>query len=120
MPGRFDDHLVGSDPVHLIVDPLPLSVQISFDTEGGELIGDDSERPSGGVGRSAIFPVGDDFRRGSILIPLTEGTEAADRFSLLWHEVRGPSTPFCGNDDPSTVNRIFSQFGHEGSSFSGS
>jgi hypothetical protein len=117
MSRRFDHHLVSPDAVHLIIDSLTLAVQISFNAKGREFVGDDTKGPSRGIGRGAIFSIGNNFRRGSILIAFTEGTKATHRFSLLWHEIGRPSTSLRGDDHPSSVDRIFSQFGHEGSSF---
>jgi hypothetical protein len=40
---RLDHHFMGSDSIHLIIDPLALPVQIPFNAEGGELIRDDAQ-----------------------------------------------------------------------------
>jgi hypothetical protein len=105
---------MGANPIHLVIDPFPFSVQFSFYSEGGELIGDDAKGPTRRVGRGSIVSVREDFRRGSILVAFTEGTESADRPSFLWSKIRGSPTPLGGDDHPSSMDRVFSQFGHRG------
>jgi hypothetical protein len=117
MPRRFDHHLMNTNSVHLIIDPFAFSVQLSFYPEGRELIGDDSKGPTWRIRRGPIISEGDDLRWGSVLIALTEGTESTDRSSLLCCEIGGPSSSLCRNDHPPSMDGIFSQFGHDGSSF---
>jgi hypothetical protein len=108
MSGRFDHHLVSPNAVHLIIDSLALAVQIPFDAKGREFVRDDTKGPSRGIGRGAIFSIGNNLGRGSILIAFTEGTKATHRFSLLWREIRRSSTSLRGDDHPSSVDGIFS------------
>jgi hypothetical protein len=114
MPWRFDHHLVGSNSIHLIIDPFAFSVQFSFYSESGELIGDNAKGPTRSVRRGSIVSKGNDLRRSSIFVAFTEGAESADGSSLLWNEIRRSSTPLCRDDHPSPMNGIFSQFGHRG------
>ncbi len=44
--GRLDDDLVGADPVHPVVDPLRLPVEVALDLEGGEPVRDDPHLPA--------------------------------------------------------------------------
>jgi hypothetical protein len=53
----FDDDLMGPDSAHLVIHPFSLTIQVSLDLEGGELVGDHPQIPTGGIGRSAIGPV---------------------------------------------------------------
>lgn len=46
---RFDYDLVGSDPVHPVVETETFAAEIAFDLEGRELIGDDADRPIGRI-----------------------------------------------------------------------
>jgi hypothetical protein len=112
MPRSFDDYFVGPDSIHLIINSFPFTVQLSFYSEGGELIGDDPKGPTGGIRRGSIVSKCKDFGRGPIFIAFAEGAEPAYRSSLLRCKIRGPSTSLCGNDDPSSMDGIFSQFRH--------
>jgi hypothetical protein len=105
---------VGANSVHLIVNSFAFSVEISFYSEGRELIGDDAKGPSGRVGRGAIVSEGNNLGRGSVFISFAEGAESACWSLLLYYEIRGPSAPLGGDDHPSSMNGIFSQFGHRG------
>jgi hypothetical protein len=110
---------VGTNSIHLIIDPFAFSVQFSFYSESGELIGDNAKGPTRSVRRGSIVSKGNDLRRSSIFIAFTEGAESADGSSLLWNEIRRSSTPLCRDDYPSPMNGIFSQFGHRGFFFEG-
>jgi hypothetical protein len=105
---------MGPDSIHLVIDPLAFSVQFSFYSESGELIGDDAKGPTRGVGRGSIVSERKDLRRGSIFVAFTERTESADGSSFLWNEIRRSATPLGGDDHPSSMDGIFSQFGHRG------
>jgi hypothetical protein len=105
---------MGTNTIHLVIDPFPFSVQFSFYSESGEFIGDDAKGPTGRVGRASIVSERKDLRRGSILVAFTERTESADGSSFLWCEIRGSAAPLGGDDHPSSVNRIFSQLRHRG------
>jgi hypothetical protein len=67
---------MGTNSIHLIIDPFAFSVQLSFYSEGGELIGDDTKGPTGRVRRGSIVSKCNDLWRGSIFIPFAEGTES--------------------------------------------
>ena len=54
MGGAFDDDLVGADAVHHVVDAVAALVQVAFDLECGEAVGDDADAPV--RGRSAREP----------------------------------------------------------------
>jgi hypothetical protein len=103
--------------IHLVVDAFAFPIQLSFDSESGELIGDDTKGPARRVRRGSIVPEGKNLGRGSIFVAFAEGTESADGSSFLWGEIRGPAAPLGGNDHPSSMDRIFSQFGHRGFTF---
>jgi hypothetical protein len=105
---------MGANSVHLIIDPIAFSVQLSFYSEGGELIGDDAKGPTGRVRRGSIVSECHNLRRGSIFIPFAERAESADGSSFLWGEIRRPAAPLGGDDHPSSMDRVFSQLGHKG------
>jgi len=114
MPRRFDHDFMGTHTIHLVIDSFAFPVQFAFDSESGEFIGDDAQGPAGRVGRSSVVPERKNLRRGSIFVAFTKGTESADGSSFLWSEIRGPATPLGGDDHPSSMDGIFSQFGHRG------
>jgi hypothetical protein len=105
---------MGANSVHLIIDPFALTVQFSFYPEGGKLIGDDAKGPTGRVRRGSIVPQCNNFRRSSIFIPFAEGTKSSDGSSFLRGEIRRSTTPLGGDNDPSSVDGVFSQFRHRG------
>jgi hypothetical protein len=112
MPRCFDDDFVGPHSIHLIINSFPFTVQLSLYSEGGELVGDDPKGPTGRIGWGSIFSKCKDFGWGSIFVAFAEGTEPACRSPLLCCKIRGPSTSLCGNNDPSSMDGIFSQFRH--------
>ena len=75
--GGFNHHLMGSDAVHPVVDSFPLSIEVPLDPEGGELIGNDPEGPTRGVGGRSIVPKGEDFGRRFVFVAFTEGAKPA-------------------------------------------
>ena len=73
MLGSLNHYFMGPQSVHLIINSVSLPVQLPFDEEGGEFIGNDSQCPARSVRRGSVFPECKDFRRGLVLISLTEG-----------------------------------------------
>jgi hypothetical protein len=117
MERGFDHDLMSPNPIHLIVHPFSLSVQVSFNPEGRELVGNDPEAPTGRVGAGSIAAEGQDLRRSLVLVSFAEGTKSSGRLLLFNYEIRGPPAPFGRNDYPSSMNGIFSEFRHEEKSF---
>src|SRR4030042_879633 len=97
MPRRLDHHFMGAQSIHFIVNAISLSVQLSFYPEGGEFIGNDSKCPARTVRRSSIVSECNDLRRGFILISFAKRAESTDRSSFFCNEIRGPSSPLCGD-----------------------
>jgi len=114
MPRRFDHDFVGTYTVHLVIDPFAFPVQFSFFSESGEFIGDDAKGPARRVGRGSIVSERQDLWRGSILVAFTEGAESANGSSFLRGEIRRSAAPLGRDDHPSSMDGIFSQFGHRG------
>jgi hypothetical protein len=116
MERGFDHDLMSPNPIHLIVHSFTLSVQISFNPEGWELVGNDPKAPTGRVGADSIVAKGQDLRWGLVLVSFAERAESSGRPLLLDHEIRGSPSPFGSDDHPSSMNGIFSKFRHEGAS----
>ena len=51
--GRFDDHLVRADAVHLVEHAFGLAAQIAFDAQRGELVGHYADGPAGSMAAAA-------------------------------------------------------------------
>jgi len=83
MARRLNDDFMSAQPIHLIVDPISLPVELSFYPEGRKLIRNDSKRPARGVRRGSIVSKCNDLRRRFILISLTERAKPAHGFSLF-------------------------------------
>ena len=109
----FNQHLVGADAVHSIEHPFPLPVHISFNPEGGKLVGYHAKAPPRGVWRGTVVPDSKDLGRGLVLVSFAERAEPTRRFMLFDHKIGGASSTFCGDDDPSSMNGIFSQLRRE-------
>ena len=113
MAGAFDDHLVGADALHHVVDAVAALVQVAFDLEGREAVGDDANSPSGAVGARAVVAVGDDFGGRVLFMSFAEwaGGRVARRRCLGLEVVRALG-PFVGDDHPAADDRVFAEFGH--------
>jgi hypothetical protein len=68
---------MGTNSVHLIIDPFAFPVEPSFYSEGRELIGDDAKGPAGRVRRGPIVSECNNLGRGSIFIPFAERAKSA-------------------------------------------
>jgi hypothetical protein len=112
MERGFNQNLMGSDPVHLVVDAFPLTIQFSFDSKGREFVRNNPETPSRRIRRCSVASKGEDLWRSFVLVSLAQGTESTDRLMLFDDKIGGPSPSFCGDDDPPSVNGIFSQLRH--------
>ncbi len=111
----LDDDLMRADAGHLVVDPLAALVELAFDLEGGEPVGDDPDAAS--RGRWDACP--DRDRRGSRAGVLSScpsqkgqrpGSLPVDLGFAL--EVVGPLRPLVRDDHPAADDRVFPQLGH--------
>jgi len=68
---------MGTNSIHLVIDPFAFSVQLSLYSECRELIGNDTKGPTRGVRRRSIVSECKNLWRGPIFIALAEGTEPA-------------------------------------------
>src|SRR5579884_2149275 len=113
--GGLDDDFVGADAVHLVEHALGLPVQIAFNTQGRELVGNDANGPARGVFRRrrptvGIGAISLDFRRSLVFVAVAEGTKTASEFYRFPGEVRGTFGAIGRNNDPATHNGVFPQF----------
>src|SRR5262249_29737185 len=112
----FEDDLVGTDAVHLVVDALAALVQVAFDLQGGKFVRHDADAPAGLVGLGASFAVGKDFVGRLVLVARAKwavGAAAGHRLDLWRDRSLGPVR---GDDDPSADNGVLAQFRHRQSS----
>ena len=68
----LDDDLVGADAGHHVVDAVAPLVEVAFDLQGGEPVGNDADPPARSVGPRAEVAVGEDLGRRLVLVPLAE------------------------------------------------
>ena len=112
MVGRFDDDFVRADAADLVVQPVSLAVQFAFDAQRGEFIGDDAQAPLGWIARSVASEY-ENLRRRLAFIARAERADAASlRLERLAHEIRRALGSIRRNNDPSSRNRVFTQFRH--------
>ena len=114
MIGRLNDDLVRPNSVHAIEHAVCLAVQRAFDTQGGKLVGHDSNRPSWSITLrrlSAIWvrAIGLNLGRGLALVPIIKGAESALDLHILADKIGWALGPVRRNNHPTAHNRIFSQ-----------
>src|SRR5579863_499569 len=97
----FDDDFMCADSLHLVEESFTFALQITFNPEHREFVGDHPQRPSGLIGARAV-PVSEHLRRGLAFVTWTERTEAAGGHSRGWlaNEIRGSPRPIGGDNDP--------------------
>ena len=64
---RFDDHFVRADAVHAVEQAFAFAVEIAFDPERREFVGNYAQRPAGRVFAAAIAAIGENFGRAFCL-----------------------------------------------------
>src|SRR5687767_1032636 len=108
MVWSLDDHFVGADTVHPVVDTIAFSLEIPLYAQCREFIRHHSQVPAGLIGTGAIT-ISQHLGRCFLLVAGTEGTKAhpfdLDRFA---EKVGRPSGALSGNNHPSARNRVFS------------
>jgi hypothetical protein len=112
MERGLNQNLMGSDPVHFIVDALSLTIQFSFNSKSREFVRDYPEGPSRRIRRCSVASKGEDLWGCLVLVSLAQGTESTRWLMLFDDKIGGPSSSLCRDDDPPSVNGIFSQFRH--------
>ena len=103
----LDDDFVGADTVHAIVQPEPFAPHVSFDMQGGELVGDDADTPPLPVAFAPRLAVREDLVGRRVFVPFTEGAEVARSDSEFLGVILGPLRPVGSDDDPAADDRIF-------------
>src|SRR5437879_12339631 len=68
---RVDDDVVRADAVHAVEYPAHAAVDLALVLQGRVLVRDAADPPPGAV-RASILPIGEDFRRGHVLVAVTE------------------------------------------------
>jgi hypothetical protein len=79
VPGRFDDHLVRADAVHLVENPLALPIERPFHTQHGNPVRHDPQRPARRVGCAPVASEGEQLSGRHLLVSFTEGTRGIRR-----------------------------------------
>jgi hypothetical protein len=87
-----------------------LAVQVPLDPQGGKLVGDNSEFPTRRISDAAVRSVAEYFRRGLVLVAVTERTKSPFHLNAGFYEVTGTSATVSGDDNPPTRDGVFSQF----------
>src|ERR1700674_1471629 len=108
--GRFDDYLVGADAVHFVEEAFAFTVEIAFDDERGEAIGDDANIPAGRVGAATVAAVNENFGRRFAFGAGTEGAilGAGDEDAFA-EKIGRALSAIGGDDDPTARDGIFTQ-----------
>jgi hypothetical protein len=76
MERGFNQNLMGSDPVHFVVNALSLTIQFSFNSKSREFVRDNPEAPSLRIRRCSGVSKGEDLWRRFVLVSLAQGTES--------------------------------------------
>src|SRR5262249_42941176 len=108
----FDDDLVRAHAMHLVVDAVAALIEVPFDLERRELVGDHAHPPTTLIGAGMPFAVGQNLVRRLVLVPFAKRAKRAAqglRFRLGHHGTLGA---FGRDDHPATDNRIFPQLWH--------
>jgi hypothetical protein len=109
MTGGFDDHLVGPNPTHFIIEPDTFPVQLSLYPQGRKFIGDYPQAPSGPIGRASLLPESQNFRGSLVLVSRAKGAKASLGLGLLHKKIRRSSSPLCRDNHPPARDRVFAQ-----------
>jgi hypothetical protein len=98
---------MGPDTVHFIVHPHPFLVQVAFNDQGGVLVRDHTNRPSGCIGRlRRISSVDQNFPRCGVFVARAKWTKATLYNLIVDNKICGASTPLPSNYDPAPEDRI--------------
>src|SRR4030042_4130406 len=76
MERGLHQNLMGSDPVHFIVDALSLTIQFPFNSKSREFVRDNPEAPSRRIRRRPVAPKGEDLWGCFVLVSLAQGAES--------------------------------------------
>src|SRR5258708_536353 len=108
--GRFDDDFVGADSVHFVEQAFAFAIEIAFDAERPEAIGNDANVPAGSVGAAAVAAVNKNLGRRFAFGSGAEGASLGPRDNHAFAEkIGGALSTIGGNDDPAARDGIFTQ-----------
>src|SRR5689334_18772123 len=108
--GRFDDYFVGADAVHFVEEAFAFAIEIAFNAESGEPVGNDTDIPAGRVGAAAVAAVDENFGRRLAFGAGTEGAILGAGYEDAFTEKIGRALSAIGGDnDPASCDGIFTQ-----------
>jgi hypothetical protein len=110
--GSFDNDFMRADAVHFVEQAFAFAIEIAFDAESGEPIGNDTDVPAGGVGAAAVATVDENLWRGFAFGARAErailGAGDEDAFA---EKIGGAFSAVGGDDDPAACDGILTQLG---------
>jgi len=113
----LNDDLMCAYAVHLVKHTFGRAIQIAFNSQSGKLVGHNADTPAGrvvgrlrppGNGRAVAQHLG----RRLAFVAGAKWTEPAFLLDGLADKIRRAFRPVGRDDDPTTRDRVFSQFGH--------
>ena len=110
MIGSFNDDFMGSNTIHLVKQALTLAIQIPFNAQGREFIGDYPKVPSRTVSSTSIRSITQDFRRRFVFISVAKWAKSAFDLNRFFYKIARTFAAISSNDYPSPSDWIFSQF----------
>ena len=94
-------------------DPLAAFVEVPFDLERGEFVGDHADSPTRRVLRRTALPISEDLRRRLVFVPFAERTKTGVSFADGFRfEVMRPLRSLMSDDHPPADDRILPQLWH--------
>src|SRR5438445_335537 len=111
MDRRLDHDLVGAYTVHPVEEPLARRLELPFDPEHGELVGQDPVGPAGPVRAALLAPTSEDLARGLVLVAFAEDALGPDRLHPLGDKIRRPPRALGGDDHPAADDRVLPELG---------
>src|SRR5210317_2483902 len=110
MVRRFDNDLVGTDAGDVAVQAELLLLQLALDSQHRELVRDHPDLPVRAVGRHAVRPQSENFRRGFALLSKTERANRNRRLLTFDNELARLASALVFCDDPGPFEGIPSEF----------
>ena len=107
---RLDNHFMSADTMHGSIQPVGLLIQLPFNAQDRELVGNDPDLPARTIRRAAHGPLGKDFRWRSALLAGTEGADRYRCFLPTEYKFARMANALIFNDDPGPLERVPSEF----------
>src|SRR3954471_10398056 len=110
----LDDHLMGTQAIHLVEHAVRLAVKVRLNPKDGEFVRHHSNAPSRSITlcrRTTILAraIRQDLRRSLRFVSVTEGTETALVLHSIAQEISGTLCPVGRNNYPPPDDGVFSQ-----------